>query len=53
MENQGNRIIKTISLKPDVFKEIDELRGKKAFSTFLNGFLEEKLSKSIERRGGK
>lgn len=44
------RIRKTVTFKLEIFKKIEELRGGKTFSTFLNNFLEEKLIKTIERR---
>jgi len=46
-----NRIRKTICFKEPIFEKLDDMRGKKSFSTFINDFFEKKLKNIlIERR---
>lgn len=47
------RIRKTVTLKLEIFNKIEELRGGKTFSTFLNNFLEDKLLEKKLKGGQK
>jgi hypothetical protein len=43
VDKEKGRVRRTVSLKKDIDKKLDDDRGKKAFSTHLNDVLEKAL----------